>query len=184
MKLIVGLGNPGPEYKNTRHNAGFMVVEELARQLKVKKEIHAHNAIIAQAQFKAEPVMIAKPLTFMNLSGQAVKSIVNKYKISLPDLIVVSDDMDLELGRLRIRAGGGSGGQKGMQSIVDNLGTDNFARLRMGIGRPDHYNVVDYVLTGFEKDEEEVFQAAIKRAADALTIWLVNGIQRAMNKYN
>lgn len=184
MKLIVGLGNPGPEYKNTRHNAGFMVVEELARQLKVKKEISAHQAIIARAQFKAEPVLIAKPMTYMNLSGQAVRSIMNKYKITIPELLVVSDDMDLELGRLRMKPRGGSGGQKGMQSIIEILGTDDFARLRMGIGRPHHYNVVDYVLTRFDPAEEEVFQAAVKRAADALTVWLVNGIDRAMNKYN
>ncbi|MGE5417557.1 MAG: aminoacyl-tRNA hydrolase [Acidobacteriota bacterium] len=184
MKLIVGLGNPGPDYKDTRHNVGFMVVEELASQLRVKKQDHAHDAVIAQAQFKGEPVLIMKPLTYMNLSGKSVRSIINKRKIALSDIIVVSDDLDLDLGRIRIRAKGGSGGHKGLQSIIDTIGSDGFARMRLGIGKPEHYHTVNYVLDKFDASEQETLTATVKRATDALTAWMAQGLDRAMNQYN
>lgn len=183
MKLIVGLGNPGPEYKDTRHNAGFMVVEGLARQLRIKKQEYLHHAVIARANLKGEEILIAKPLTFMNLSGRAVRRMVYSYKVALPELIVVLDDMDLELGCLRFRARGGSGGHKGLQSIIDNLGTTDFPRLRIGIGRPEG-EVIDYVLTRFAQGEEEIMESCIKQAVMALTTWATNGIEKAMNQYN
>lgn len=184
MKLIVGLGNPGPEYKNTRHNVGFMVVEELARKLRVTREEHAHHAVIARAEFKGEPLLIMKPLTYMNLSGRAVKDAVRYRKIALSDLIVVLDDLDLEPGRLRLRAKGGSGGHKGLQSIIDELGTDDFARLRIGIGKVPNGETVDYVLSRFAPEEEELIKDTVQRAAEALCVWAASGIDRAMNQYN
>lgn len=184
MKMIVGLGNPGAEYKNTRHNAGFLVVEELARQLRVKKEKFIHNSIVAQAQFRSESVVIVKPLTYMNLSGRAVKQIINANHILLAETIVVMDDMDLEPGIIRLRARGGSGGQKGMQSIIDHLGTQDLARLRVGIGRPPGEDVVDWVLTRFSRDEQDLMQEAIQTACEALKIWLLFGIEKAMNQFN
>ncbi|MGE5373085.1 MAG: aminoacyl-tRNA hydrolase [Solirubrobacterales bacterium] len=184
MKLIVGLGNPGPEYKGTRHNIGFTVVEELARSLGVKKERTASQAMVGEASYLGETVLIAKPLTYMNLSGRAVKSLIQKNRIAPPELIVISDDLDLELGRIRIRPGGGSGGQKGLKSIMQELGTNEFSRLRIGIGRPIGDEVVDYVLTRFNREESEIIQASVTRAAEALKTWIESGIERAMNEFN
>ncbi|NLW43698.1 MAG: aminoacyl-tRNA hydrolase [Syntrophomonadaceae bacterium] len=184
MKLIVGLGNPGQEYKNTRHNMGFMVVEELARELRVIKQKYVHNGVIAWTQFHGETVLIAKPLTFMNLSGKAVQPMVRAYHITLPELMVVVDDLDLDLGVIRLRARGGSGGHKGLQSIIDCLGTQDFPRLRLGIGRPPDEEVIDWVLTRFSQDEETLVKEAVDRAVKALKLWLVSGIEKAMNQYN
>lgn len=184
MKLIVGLGNPGPEYKGTRHNIGFMAVEEIAAQLRVQKEESRCQAIIATARHQGSSLLLAKPMTYMNLSGQAVRRILAVKKITLPDFIVVFDDMDLELGRLRFRSSGGSGGHKGLQSIINELGTEEFARLRIGIGRPQGHHVIDHVLNGFEKDEEEIVKGSIKKSSEALLYWFSQGIVKAMNQYN
>lgn len=184
MKLIVGLGNPGQEYKNTRHNVGFMVVEELARQLKVVKQKHIHHGIIAWAQFHGETLLIAKPLTFMNLSGKAVQQMVKANRVNQSELIVVVDDLDLDPGVIRLRARGGSGGHKGLQSIIDCLGTQDFSRLRVGIGRPPAEDVIDWVLTRFGQDEEELMKPVINQAVEALKLWSVLGIEKAMNRYN
>jgi len=184
VKLIVGLGNPGQEYKNTRHNAGFMVVEELARQLRVTGQKQIHNGVVAEARFHGEKLLIAKPFTFMNLSGQAVSRMMKANRITLPELIVVMDDMDLDPGIIRLRTGGGSGGHKGLQSIMDYLGTRDIARLRVGIGHPPHKDVVDWVLTRFDQEEEEALQTAVEQAVEALKIWLIFGIEKAMNRFN
>lgn len=184
MKLIVGLGNPGQEYKSTRHNVGFMVVEELARQLKVHKQKYIHNGVVARAQFHGETLLIAKPLTFMNLSGKAVQQIVKANRVTQSELMVVMDDLDLEPGVIRLRARGGSGGHKGLQSIIDSLGTQDFPRLRVGIGRPPAEDVIDWVLTRFGPDEEELVKPAINKAVEALKLWLVLGVEKAMNQYN
>lgn len=184
MKLIVGLGNPGEEYKNTRHNVGFMVVEELARQLRVTKQKYIHNGVVAPARFHGGTLLIAKPLTFMNLSGKAVKQMINANRVALPELIVIMDDLDLEPGIIRLRARGGSGGHKGLQSIIDCLGSQDFARLRVGIGRPPREDVIDWVLTRFGQDEEELMKPAINQAVEALKLWLILGIEKAMNQYN
>ncbi|MGE5544710.1 MAG: aminoacyl-tRNA hydrolase [Bacillota bacterium] len=184
VKLIVGLGNPGQEYKNTRHNVGFMVVEELARQLKVDRQKYIHNSVVARARFHGEALLIAKPLTFMNLSGKAVQQMVKANHVTLSELIVVMDDLDLEAGSIRLRARGGSGGHKGLQSIIDCLGTQDFSRLRVGIGRPSDEDVIDWVLTRFGQDEEELMKPAINRAVEALKLWVVLGIEKAMNRYN
>ncbi len=184
MKLIVGLGNPGEEYKNTRHNVGFMVVEELAQQLRVTRQKYIHNAVVTPARFHGEKLLIAKPLTFMNLSGKSVKHMMKANRITLPELIVVMDDLDLTPGVIRLRAQGGSGGHKGLQSIIDYLGTKDFARLRVGIGRPPYEEAVDWVLTRFDQNEEEIMLPAIKQAVEALKIWHIFGINKAMNEYN
>ena len=136
MKVIVGLGNPGPRYKDTRHNVGFQTLEELARRHPVQRQESRFDAIIAHLQIKQEKVFLLKPLTYMNLSGKAVRALIAYYKIDLKDIIVIYDDMDLPVGNLRIRSAGGTGGHRGMTSLVENLGTREFARIRIGIGRP------------------------------------------------
>jgi len=183
MKVIVGLGNPGPRYKDTRHNVGFETLEELARRHPVQREESRFDAIIAHFQINQEKVCLLKPLTYMNLSGRAVRAFVSYYKIDLQDLIVIYDDMDLPVGSLRIRSKGGTGGHRGMNSLVENLGTQDFARIRIGIGRPSG-EAVDWVLGRFSPEEKPLIQKAISRAADAVECWLNHGIDKAMNEYN
>jgi len=183
MKVIVGLGNPGPRYKDTRHNVGFEALEELARRHPVQREESRFDAIIAHFQINQEKVCLLKPLTYMNLSGRAVRAFVSYYKIDLQDLIVIYDDMDLPVGSLRIRSKGGTGGHRGMNSLVENLGTQDFARIRIGIGRPPG-EAVDWVLGRFSPEEKPLIQKAISRAADAVECWLNHGIDKAMNEYN
>ena len=183
MKLIVGLGNPGKEYKLTRHNVGFMVVEELARRLGVQKETARFEAVLAQTQLQAEKLLLAKPLTFMNLSGKAVAGIMRWYKLAPEDLLIVYDDMDLPEGAVRLRAQGGTGGHNGMKSIVASLATQDFSRIRIGIGRSD-LPTVPHVLGKFSKTELPVIEAAVTKAADAAECWVIHGINQAMNTYN
>jgi len=183
MKVIVGLGNPGRKYSNTRHNIGFMVLDEMARRYSVEKEEYRFDAIIGHIRLEGEKVLLVKPLTYMNLSGKAVQPVMRWYKLDLNELIVVYDDMDLAPGHLRLRAMGGSGGHKGINSIIDRLGTKEFARIRIGIGRPAN-EAIDWVLGSFSPEEQKLMDAAIGRAADALEYWVKMGIERAMNKYN
>jgi PTH1 family peptidyl-tRNA hydrolase len=183
MKVIVGLGNPGPRYKDTRHNVGFQTLEELARRYPVQRQESRFDAIIAHLQIKQEKAFLLKPLTYMNLSGQAVRALIAYYKIDLKDIIVVYDDMDLPVGNVRIRAEGGTGGHRGMSSLVENLGTREFARIRIGIGRPPH-EAIDWVLGRFSPQEKPLINNAIAQAADAVEAWMVRGIDKAMNEYN
>lgn len=184
MKIIVGLGNPGKEYKNTRHNIGYMVLEELASRCPIEKQESKFDAIIGQIKIKGEKVLLVKPLTYMNLSGKSVQPLTHWYKLDLADLIVVYDDMDLPLGTIRIRAAGGSGGHKGIKSIIERLASQDFARIRIGIGRPENHDTVDWVLSRFAGDEKVKIEQAVKNAADALEKWITNGIADAMNTYN
>lgn len=183
MKIVVGLGNPGKKYAGTRHNIGFMVVEELAKRFPVQKEESKYDAIIGHIQIGPEKVLLVKPLTYMNLSGNSVQPLVNFYKLDLKDLIVVYDDMDLDLGRLRIRESGGTGGHKGMASIVQRLSSQEFPRIRVGIGRPED-ETIDWVLGKFSSDEKPIAAEMIIKAADAVECWVKYGIQKAMNEYN
>jgi PTH1 family peptidyl-tRNA hydrolase len=183
MKVIVGLGNPGPRYKDTRHNVGFQTLEELARRHPVQRQESRFDAIIAHLQIKQEKVFLLKPLTYMNLSGKAVRALIAYYKIDLRDIIVIYDDMDLPVGNLRIRSAGGTGGHRGMTSLVENLGTREFARIRIGIGRPPH-EAIDWVLGRFSPEEKPLISNAVARAADAVETWIANGIEKAMNEYN
>jgi PTH1 family peptidyl-tRNA hydrolase len=183
MKLVVGLGNPGKEYKLTRHNIGFMVAEELAERAASLKNISRFEAVVAEAQLGGEKVLLAKPLTFMNLSGRAVISIIRWYKIAQTDFIIVYDDMDLPMGSVRIRATGGSGGHNGMKSIVQYLGTQEFARIRLGIGRAESSSI-PWVLGKFTSEELAEVEPAVKKAADAVECWCRHGITQTMNSYN
>jgi PTH1 family peptidyl-tRNA hydrolase len=184
MKMIVGLGNPGKDYKDTRHNIGYMVLEELASRYPVEKQESRFDAIIGHIRINSEKVLLVKPLTFMNLSGRSVQPLVHWHKLPLEDMMVVFDDMDLPVGSLRIRANGGTGGHKGMASISERLASKEFSRTRVGIGRPERGEAADWVLGKFSRDEKEIMQSAVRHAADALETWVKMGIVEAMNTYN
>lgn len=186
MKLIVGLGNYVNTYSNSRHNIGFSVIKTLGRAYKsaFKKEKDG-LALCGKINISGQPVALAMPLTFMNLSGIAVRALVRRYRINLPELLVVCDDMDLEFGRLKIKPKGSSGGHRGLQSIVDILGGCNFARLRIGIGRPpEDIDSARYVLSGFSKKEKEKLKIIIARAKECCQSWVIQGIEEAMNIFN
>lgn len=184
MKLIVGLGNPGPEYRGTRHNVGFAVVDELARRRGVERWREQFEALVASARIDDESVALAKPLTFMNLSGRAVRALAGFYKIAPADVLVITDDAALPLGRLRARREGSSGGHNGLRSVIEALGTQAFPRLRVGVGRGEGRELADHVLGRFEPDEQDRVSAAVLRAADCAETWLRDGIERAMNAFN
>ena len=184
MKLIVGLGNPGRDYEHTRHNVGFQVAEELARRYRV--------ALKNQAKWKAravkipdigDGVLVAEPTTFMNLSGWAVREIASFYRLAASDLLIVYDDADLPLGRLRLRANGSAGGHNGLKSIIQELGTIEFPRLRIGVGRQAG-ELKNHVLGRFDSDEKPQIDEAVKRAADAAEVFARENIVAAMNQYN
>ena len=183
MKLIVGLGNPGRKYAGTRHNVGFEIVDMLAERHRLEWTSAPADALVAK--WRTEDVLVAKPLTFMNLSGQAVGDLLRYFKIDLPDLLVVVDDINLELARLRARPGGSAGGHNGLKSLIGQLGTDQFARLRVGVGRGDaRRDLSDHVLARFEPDERPVVAEAVARAADAAETFVSDGIAVVMNRYN
>ncbi len=184
MKIVVGLGNPGPEYRDTRHNVGFKVLEELAARYRVERQESKFDAIIGEIRVKGEKILLVKPLTYMNLSGKAVEPLVNWYKLNLADLMVIYDDMDLPVGTIRVRASGGSGGHKGIKSIIERLATEDFARSRIGIGRPNERDTVDWVLGRLTGEEKELIGLMTKKAADAVETWIKSGLTEAMNAYN
>lgn len=183
--LIVGLGNPGPEYKENRHNVGFMVLDELAKGLGVKFGKVQSNALVAQFGSGAGRLILAKPRTFMNNSGSAVGPLVRFYKVPLEKLLVIYDDVDLPFETLRLRGEGGSAGQNGMKSIIERLGTEEFARMRVGISRPKgRMRTPDHVLQDFSPDEQDVLPFVLRRAAEAVETFIHEGLAAAMNKYN
>jgi PTH1 family peptidyl-tRNA hydrolase len=185
VKAIVGLGNPGPQYRGTRHNVGFDVVEELARRGSLGFESAPAEALIAKWRRPEEDVvLLVKPLTFMNLSGQAVGELSRYFKIDVADLIVIVDEVHLPLGKLRARKKGSAGGHNGLKSIIAHLG-DEFARLRLGVGRGgDQRNLADHVLSKFEKDEAAEVERMTARAADAAEMFITSGIGAVMNAFN
>jgi peptidyl-tRNA hydrolase, PTH1 family len=184
LKLIVGLGNPGPEYADTRHNLGFKVVEELARRHRVKLRNDAkRKARVAKILDIGDGVLVAQPTTFMNLSGWAVRDIASFHKVTSPDLLVVIDDADLPLGRLRIRRRGSAGGHNGLKSIIQELGTVEFPRLRIGVGRQPG-ELRNHVLGRFDAEEQAKIGAAVGRAADAAELFAREDILAAMNRFN
>lgn len=183
MKIIVGLGNPGAEYAQTRHNIGFIIVDGLAKELGVSLDKNQHKALVGQAHVGREKVILVKPQTYMNLSGQAVVALMNWYKLSPEDLLVISDDMDLPTGSLRIRKNGSAGGQKGLKNIIELLGTQDFSRMRVGIGRPEH-GTVGHVLGKITDEEAEQMAPALKTAIEAVKVWALEGTTVAMNKFN
>lgn len=183
-RLLVGLGNPGPEYARNRHNVGFMCLDRLAERHGLSSWRRKHHALVAEGLVKGHSVVLAKPQTFMNLSGQAVRPLVRYYGVALADLLVIHDDLDLELGVLRLRRRGSSAGHKGVQHIIDTLGSQEFPRLRIGIGRPAQGDPVDYVLSDFALDESIVIDRTLDRAVEAIVAWLELGIEAAMNAFN
>ncbi len=185
MKLVVGLGNPGARYELTRHNVGFQVIDELARRWHVEQWRNEQQALVAKVRVSDEQVLVAKPLTFMNLSGEAVGGLAGFYKVPPADTLVVLDEAALPLGRLRAGRNGSDGGHNGLKSILGRLGTRDVPRLRLGVGRGDgRRDLADHVLGRFAEDEREQVEAAVLRAADASVMFVTEGIERVMNSFN
>lgn len=183
--LIVGLGNPGREYKDTRHNLGFMLVDRLTVRLDARGMKVQSKAIVITAQYEERKIILAKPQTFMNLSGQAVQGLLRFYKVPFENMLVVEDDLDLPFCAIRIRPGGGPGGQRGMGSIIKQLGTEGFPRLRIGIDRPPgRMEPAAYVLQAFSQKELMAVSETLDRAADAALTFVSEGLNAAMNKFN
>ena len=182
--LIVGLGNPGRRFRQNRHNVGFMVLDAIARQMGTSFTRHQSQALVTDGRWEGARIYLAKPQTYMNLAGSSVGPLARYYRVPTSSIIVVFDDLDLPLGTLRLRGGGGSGGHRGMESLISALG-DSFPRLRLGIGRPPgRMDPADFVLEDFADDEAGAVQSAIDRASDCLRELIRGGIERAMTKYN
>lgn len=189
LKMIIGLGNPGPQYQNNRHNIGFQCVDLLARRHNIdlnKAQMQARTGEgWIQRQGERQKVLLVKPLTYMNASGQAVGQLLRYYHLDRADILVIHDDLDLESGKLRLRPNGSSGGQNGIKSIIQHLGSDEFARVRVGIGRPPgQMDPAAYVLQNFSATEEETFTPLRMRICEAVECWLFEGMTVAMNRFN
>lgn len=185
MKIIVGLGNPGRKYERTRHNAGFMVVDELAKNLHVDVAQDKYHALIGKARIDAEAAVLAKPQTYMNDSGRAVAAILRETYATVSDLIVIHDELDLSLGSVRVKTGGGHGGHNGLRSLIEYLGSPDFIRVRIGIGRPElNTDPADYVLSPFLAEERPAAAEAVAKAAEAVRLIVAEGPARAMNIVN
>lgn len=184
--LIVGLGNPGDKYEGTRHNVGFMVADELGERGRFPIQRLKYKALTNTAAIGGQGALVMKPTTYMNLSGEAVGEAAKFYKIAPDRVLVISDDVDLPLGKLRIRTGGSAGGHNGLKSIIQHLGSDQFPRLKVGVGERPHpgYDMADWVLSRFQGEDRKVMDEAVKRAADAVECFLRDGPQKAMNRYN
>jgi PTH1 family peptidyl-tRNA hydrolase len=184
MKMVVGLGNPGDEYIDTRHNTGYRVIDSLAEALEVEVRKRKFGARFGSGEFADKKLILLKPWQFMNRSGQAVATAVDFYKLDVGNLLVVTDDMDLEPGRIRVRAKGSAGGHNGLADIIEKLGTNEFARCRIGVGRSGEQEAVDYVLDKPAEPQRPLLAAGIERARDAVLCWIEYGIETAMNKFN
>jgi PTH1 family peptidyl-tRNA hydrolase len=184
VKLIAGLGNPGPRYRNTRHNAGFAAVDRAAEKLNAEFTREKYRALLAETEWNGERLVFIKPMTYMNLCGESIARAVRYNNLELCNLLVVVDDVNLELGRIRLRHMGSAGGHNGLKSIIDRLGTEVFPRLRIGIGQSRGAVLRDHVLSTFAPDEKPVAEKAVARAADAALCFVEFGIDTAMNKFN
>jgi PTH1 family peptidyl-tRNA hydrolase len=186
VKLIVGLGNPGRQYEGTRHNVGFVVVDEIARRRRVdlSRFDRDFEGLVGESDIGGERTWLLKPLTYMNLSGRSVAAFVRFYKLATGDVLIVGDDLDLLPGQIRLRASGSGGGQKGLTDVLAKLGTQDVPRLRIGIGKVHKDATVDHVLSRFAPDEREPMAEAIAAAADAAECWAAEGITTAMNRFN
>lgn len=185
LTIIVGLGNPGNKYENTRHNVGFSTIDVLSEKHGIKVDRLKHKALIGDGSIKGERVLLVKPQTFMNLSGESVRDIVEWYKLPIESVIVIYDDADLPVGTVRIRPKGSSGTHNGMKSIIYQLQSDDFPRIRIGIGKaPEGWDLADYVLSRFSGDEAKAIHESVKRAADAAAAIIGTGVDIAMNLYN
>ena len=184
MKVVVGLGNPGSKYAGTRHNVGFDVVDYLAAAPGCSSFRDRFEALVAETKEGDATVLLVKPLTFMNLSGRAVRAVLDFYKLPVEQVLVVCDDFNLPLGKLRVRARGSHGGQNGLRNIQDQLGTDAYARLRIGVGQPTVGDAVDHVLSRFKPGERAAAQDAVANAAQAVLVWVRSGTEACMNRFN
>lgn len=183
--LLIGLGNPGREYRDNRHNVGFMFVDRLIVRLNARGLKVQSKAIVTTATYEDRKIILAKPQTYMNLSGQSAQGLLNFYKIPIENMLIAHDDLDIPFGTIRIRPGGGPGGQKGMASTIERLGTKEFPRLRIGIGRPPgRMDPSAYVLQDFSRDEMKILSEIVDRAAEAALTFVVDGVNKAMNIYN
>ncbi len=183
--LLIGLGNPGREYRDNRHNVGFMFIDRLIIRLDARGMKMQSKAIVTSGVYEGRKLILAKPQTYMNLSGQSAQGLLNFYKLPIENMLVAHDDLDIPFGTIRIRPGGGPGGQRGMASTIEQLGTKEFPRLRIGIGRPPgRMNPADYVLQNFSRDEMKILSDIVERAADAALTFVTDGLNKAMNKYN
>ena len=184
MKLIVGLGNPGFKYSKTRHNVGFQVVNRLASSYEYSS-LQKCEAIIGEGRIQHKEVILAQPLTYMNKSGKAVRCLVKKYNLDLDDILIIYDDLNLEVGRIRLRTSGSSGGHNGMKSIINQLSSNDFSRLRVGIGRPEYgFDVANYVLSKFTPEEKEIMDKTLDAAIKAVESFIKFGPEKTMNKFN
>ncbi|MCC6446169.1 MAG: aminoacyl-tRNA hydrolase [Armatimonadetes bacterium] len=184
MKAIIGLGNPGRQYARTRHNVGFEVIARLSRKYGIPVESRRCQAQVGEGEIAGQHVLLARPQTFMNLSGVSVQALVRRYRLALPDILVVYDDANLPLGRLRLRASGSAGGHNGIKSLIASLGSPEFPRLKIGIGESGRPDLIDHVLSHFSPGEEPVIQQAWDRAAETIEYLLENGLEKAMNLAN
>lgn len=186
MWVVVGLGNPGARYCDTRHNLGFMLIDRLSGEANIKVNKAMCEALVGRGRWMGQDVILAKPQTFMNLSGRSVKSLLARFKAAVSELIVAHDDLDIELGRAKLVLKGNSGGQKGVNSIISILGRNDFARYKMGIGRPEnqHIEVSDYVLKSFKPEDRETVDKVLDRTVESLKTVLRDGLVQAQNRYN
>ena len=184
MKLIVGLGNPGNEYANTRHNMGFMVIDKILDELNIKLTKNKHKGTFVQTKIKGNDVIILKPLTYMNLSGDSIREVMNYFKITIDDILVIYDDMDTEVGSLRLRLSGSAGGHNGLKSIIANLGSDKFKRIRVGIGKDPQIDIINYVLGKPKKEDADKIDAATTKAMKAAIDFVNLPFDKVMSLYN
>ncbi len=185
MILVAGLGNPGKEYSSSRHNVGFIVIDEIAKRLGISLKKKGFRSLFAEALLEEKKIILLKPQTYMNLSGNAVSDVVEFFKISLKDIIVVHDEIDLPIGSIKIKTGGGSAGHKGVRSVINCLGDSGFVRVRVGVGKPvQKSEIIGHVLSGFEGGEKRIMEDMVARAADAVLEIILRGLESAMNKFN
>ena len=185
MYIIAGLGNPGLKYAGTRHNVGFCVIDELADRYNIRVNESKHKAFVGKGMIEGERVLLLKPQTFMNLSGESIRMAMDFYKLDTSQLIVIYDDISLDVGQLRIRKKGSAGGHNGVKSIISHAGSNEFDRIKVGVGqKPEKMDLADYVLSVFSKDDQTLIRAAVKDAADAVEMMLKDGTDRAMNIFN
>lgn len=185
MKVIIGLGNPGKKYEDTRHNVGFMTIDKISEKWNIPVGQQKFRAIVGEGRINMQKVLLVKPQTYMNLSGESVAEILKFYKLTHEDILVIFDDLDLPVGKLRLRAKGSAGGHNGIKSLIAHLGTQEFKRIKIGIDRPEPgRSVSDYVLGGFSKADQGEINQAIEVATDAASAWMTESFINVMNKYN
>ncbi|MCZ7552873.1 MAG: aminoacyl-tRNA hydrolase [Anaerolineae bacterium UTCFX2] len=183
--LVAGLGNPGAEYRDTRHNVGFIALDHLAHRLGVRFSRYEHKALVVKTEFENQRMLLVKPQTYMNLSGQSIAALVRYYKVPLEGLLVAYDDIDLPFGMLRLRPGGGSAGHKGMKSIIEKLGTQEFPRLRIGVGRPQsRKGAAGHVLNSFSASEMKILEHTLETCVEAILTYVRDGLEVSMNRFN